>query len=70
MSASSEYFALFTNEMKEKYATNVLLTDIDGDTLLHLIKFCYKVETQIIEDNVDSVLAAAHMFRITPLVQQ
>lgn len=71
MSAASEYFAaLFTNEMKEKYATDVLLKDVDGVTLLHLIAFCYTGEIKIIEDNVDGVLEAAHTFRLTPLVQQ
>lgn len=56
--------------MKEKYATDVLLADVDGKTLLNLIEYSYKGETKISEENADSVLAAADMLRFTPLVQQ
>lgn len=69
-SASENFSALFTNEMKEQYAADVLLEDVDGDTLLNIIEFSYKGVININEDNVDGVLAAAHMFRLTPLVQQ
>lgn len=68
MSAASKYFsALFRNEMKEKYAADILLGDIDGDTLLNIIEFCYKGVININKRNVDAVAAAAHMFCLTQL---
>lgn len=68
MSAASKYFsALFRNEMKEKYAADILLGDIDGDTLLNIIEFCYMGVININKRNVDAVAAAAHMFCLTQL---
>lgn len=71
LSAASDYFlAMFTNEMKEKHQTEIVLKEIDGTALGNLIEYCYKGEIELNEDNVDGLLAAAHMFRFTELEQQ
>lgn len=71
MSAASEYFStLFKIEMKEKYQTEIFLADIDGSTLHDLIEYCYRGEIGLTEDNIDGLLAAAHMLRLTVLEQK
>lgn len=69
MYAASNYFkTMFTADMKEKDAKEIVLQDLEGETLGQLIHYCYTLKISIDDDKVDVILAAAHFYELTQLV--
>ena len=67
--AASDYFkALFTTDMQERDAKEIVLKDVSGTILNQLIHFCYTLQISIAEDNVEAILAAANFYGINKLV--
>lgn len=68
LSESSTFFeSMFKNEMKEKYMNEISLELIDGDTLKHLVEYCYTGRIVLNNENCYKVMAAASMYQFTSL---
>jgi kelch-like protein 1/4/5 len=65
LSANSPYFAaMFNSQLKESNAKDVLIQDIDGETLELLVNYCYTGAIPINEENVEKILSTACIFQM------
>lgn len=70
LSANCEYFAaMFTNSLRETFQNEVELKDVDGDALWTLIKYFYTGVIDLLEDNVETLLATASLLQLDSIVE-
>lgn len=60
---------MFNSPLKESIASEVLIQDVDGETLEILVGYCYTGMLPINEDNVEKVLSSACLFQMPHVVQ-
>lgn len=66
LSASSEYFnCMFTTGLRENSAAVVELFDVDAESVLLLMEFIYTSKIEIMERNVQQLLAASNLLQLT-----
>lgn len=70
LAAGSPYFnAMFTNNHRESFATNIDMNGIDAGTLELLIDFIYTSSLDIKEESVQNLLAGASLLQLASVVQ-
>lgn len=70
LAASSPYFsAMFTNQHMESTSAHVQLSGVDPGAVASLVGFAYSSNLTISEENVQTVLAAANLLQMTPVVE-
>lgn len=70
LAAGSPYFnAMFTNNHRESFASNIDLNGIDAYTVELLVEFIYSSSLEIKEDNVQNLLAGASLLQLVPVVE-
>ena len=66
LSASSQYFhAMFTTGLREGTADIVELHGLDAESVVLLLEFIYTSKIEIIESNVQQLLAASNLMQLT-----
>ena len=71
LTASSECFAkMITDDLKEKTSHEIELKEITAAGLRPLIESCYSGRIRLTNVNVRDVLAAAHLYCFTKIVEK
>lgn len=60
---------MFNSPLRESSASEVLLQDVDGETLELLVNYCYTGALPINEDNVEKILSTACLFQMPNVIQ-
>ncbi len=69
LASSSPYFnAMFTNEHLESRQSKITLEAIEAHTLESLLDFVYSSSLEIRQDNVQSLLSAASLLQLVPVI--
>ncbi|XP_022096832.1 kelch-like protein diablo [Acanthaster planci] len=69
LAACSPYFnAMFTSELRECNEKTVTLQDMDHVAIQEIVNFAYSAKVSVTEDNVQSVLKAACLLQIEPVI--
>lgn len=69
LSANCEYFAaMFTNKLRETTQDEIELKEIDGNSLAALIKYFYTGTIELLEDNIEALLATASLLQLKYIV--
>ena len=69
LAACSPYFnAMFTSKLKECHEDVVTIKDMDCDAMTEIVNFAYSAKINVNTDNVQSVLKAACVLQIEPVV--
>lgn len=70
LSANCEYFAaMFTNSLKETFQNEIELKEVDGDALWYLVRYFYTGTIDLLEDNVETLLATASLLQLGCIVE-
>ncbi|XP_001606539.1 kelch-like protein 5 [Nasonia vitripennis] len=70
LSANCEYFAaMFTNSLRETFQNEIELKEVDGDALWNLIRYFYTGTIDLLEDNVETLLATASLLQLDNIVE-
>ncbi|XP_065896611.1 kelch-like protein 20 [Dysidea avara] len=70
LAASCPYFdAMFTSELLESRQEKIYLQGVDCEALKLLVAFIYKGEITITESNVESLLSAASLWQLVPVIK-
>ncbi len=69
LAASIPYFkAMFTNCMQESIQSEVVLKDVDANSVKLLVSFVYTTKLEITEDNAQGLLSTASLFDLPEIV--
>lgn len=69
LAASCPYFdAMFTSELLESQQEKILLQGVDYEALKLLVDFIYGGEITVTESNVESLLSAASLWQLVPVI--
>ena len=69
LSANCKYFAaMFTNSLKETFQDEIELKNVDGEALWSLICYFYTGTIDLLEDNVETLLATASLMQLGCIV--
>ena len=69
LAACSPYFnAMFTSELKECREKSVTIQDMDHVAIKEIVNFAYSAKVNVTEENVQSVLKAACVLQIDPVI--
>lgn len=70
LSVCSPYFScMFNSNLKESNEREIVIKEVDGETLELLINYCYAGTININEDNVEKILSTACLFQMSSVVQ-
>ncbi|XP_014663237.1 PREDICTED: kelch-like protein 5 [Priapulus caudatus] len=70
LSAASDYFAaMFTSDVREAQQEEVPLKDVDSDSVLALVEYCYTGQIDLREDNVENLLSTASILQLLEVVE-
>ena len=70
LSANCEYFAaMFTNSLRETFQHEIELKEVDGDALWTLVQYFYTGIVDLLEDNVETLLATASLLQLNCIVE-
>lgn len=71
LKTSSDYFKnLLGPNFAEGRQSEILIQNIDGETLRNVVKFCYLHELKISDDNISCIADAASLFLLTKLQEK
>ncbi|XP_014207019.1 kelch-like protein 5 [Copidosoma floridanum] len=70
LSANCEYFAaMFTNSLRETFQNEIELKEVDGDALWGIVRYFYTGIIDLLEDNVETLLATASLLQLSSIVE-
>lgn len=70
LSANCEYFAaMFTNSLRETFQNEIEIKEVDGDALWTLVRYFYTGTIDLLEDNVETLLATASLLQLNSIVE-
>lgn len=69
LAAGSPYFlAMFTNAHMESKQNRIALNGVEASSLENILTFIYSASLEITEENVQSLLAAASLLQLSPVI--
>ncbi|XP_077993675.1 kelch-like protein 41 [Glandiceps talaboti] len=69
LSACSSYFkAMFTNDLAESRQNQIVICNVNPQAVQLILNYIYSSKLKITEENVQSLLSAAHLFQIQAIV--
>lgn len=59
---------MFNSTLRESTQEEIILHNVQGDALELLVNYCYSGTVELREDNVETLLATASLFQMSPVV--
>ncbi|XP_053163755.1 kelch-like protein 6 isoform X2 [Hemicordylus capensis] len=64
-----KFWAMFCNDLKEKYEEKIVIRGVDAETMQILLDYTYTSKVLITKENVQKVLEAASLFQFLRMVE-
>lgn len=70
LSAASDYFAaMFTNDVREAKMEEIVMKDVDPESLVAIVNYAYTGKIGLQEDTVESLLSTACLLQLSEVVE-